>query len=59
MKIQDINVGQKVTGFLRGNNEIVGKVSRKLKTVVYVDFNGEEVKYDKPHLQFLTKVREK
>ena len=35
------------------------KVIKKLKTVVYIDFEGEEVKYDKPHLQFLTLVREK
>ena len=59
MKMKDIKVGQKVTGFLRGNNEIVGKVIKKLKTVVYIDFNGEKVKYDKPHIQFLTKVKEK
>ena len=59
MIMKDIKIGQKVTGFLRGNNEIVGKVIRKLKTVIYVDFNGEEVKYDKPHLQFLTKVKDK
>ena len=59
MLMNDIKVGQKVTGFLRGNNEIVGKVIKKLKTVVYIDFDGEEVKYDKPHLQFLTLVREK
>ena len=56
MKMIDIKIDQKVRGYFKGNNEIIGKVVKKLKTVVYVDFNGELVKYDKEHLQFLTKV---
>lgn len=58
MKMKDVKVNQKVKGFLRGDNEIIGKVCKKLKTVIYVDFSGEIVKYDKSHIQFLTKVKQ-
>ena len=58
MKIKDIEINQKVTGFFKSDNEIIGTVVKKLKTIVYVDFYGELVKYDKAHIQFLRKVKE-
>ncbi len=57
MKIDDIKVGQKVKGYLRGDNTIIGVVAKKLKTVVYIDFDGELVKYDKAHCQFIREVK--
>ena len=58
MKMKDIKLGQKVSGYF-GVDKHIGKVVKKLKTVVYIQFNGLVVKYDKAHLQFLTLVKEK
>lgn len=55
MKIEDIKIGQKVKGY-HYKGVSVGSVIKKLKTVVYVDFDGYTVKYDTPHLQFLTAI---
>ena len=57
MKINDIKIGQKVEDYYC--EEIhKGKIVKKLKTVVYIQFNGLVVKYDKAHLQFLRKIKE-
>ena len=56
MKIGDIKLDQKVRGYC-GANKYTGTVVKKLKTVVYVQFNGLVVKYDKAHLQFLRKIK--
>ena len=58
MKMKDIRVGQKVRDYC-GVNKHIGKVVKKLKTVVYIQFNGLVVKYDKAHLQFLTLIKDK
>ena len=58
MKMKDIKLRQKVRGYF-GVDKHIGKVVKKLKTVVYIQFNGLVVKYDKAHLQFLTLVKEK
>ena len=58
MKITEIKINQKVTGYYKGDNKRIGKVIKKLKTVVYVDFDSDIVKYDKAHLQFLSKIKD-
>ena len=58
MKITEIKIGQKVKGYCGTPTKHTGKVVKKLKTVVYVQFNGLIVKYDKAHLQFLSKIKD-
>ena len=57
MKMNEIKLHQRVTGYYLGDPYAVGIVIKKLKTVVYIDFDGELVKYDKAHLRFLTEVK--
>ena len=58
MKIEDIKINQKVLGYCGSATKHTGMVVKKLKTVVYIQFNGLVVKYDKAHLQFLSKVKD-
>ena len=55
MKFDDIKIGQEVKAYYR-KESVYGTVIKKLKTVLYVKFHDKIIKYDKAHVQFLTKV---
>lgn len=56
MKFDEIKIGQKVTGYYFKETHTIGTVKKKLKTIIHVDFNGDLIKYDKAHIQFLKKA---